>query len=910
VPFFRHHTDAILVNRLTPKLATTLSVSIAVALCMAAPVSAFYFQLYYFETDKMVYEVGETIDMVAKLVADFAESGWCYVSFSLVTDLGPVFSEGYFISSLPDVRFLSSSHVIMPNETAPGANGTEAEAIFNFEIYDEYSQSGSQVVNVNLKRGPLVVLPETPLSIHFGTNTTLILRIASAHNTNIPFSNRPISLSVRDSTQKPVLETNVTTDSHGRVYLNWAQSMCPPGTYNLTLSTAGSTSFLPFSQSQWVIVEPGLSTLRVLSAPDYVYCEFPAYGQADILAITAEHMNSSQLPISNSIIEWSTLFSNGFMTNLGNGEYSTAIPFYAGPGLYFVNLTATNSLYQTAVATINIQSLPRPLSASISVSPEMLSGSTVYIDAQIVDSPSGLAVCLLPATIRVSIGSTSLTRYVSITNSTGHIFLALDLPRSVWGTALISLEANRTMYHDCLIRTLISQVTFMPDVLVQPIVPVVLGQDAEVRVCVLDPNGTAIGNVVVELHAPDNGTVAWNYTNSEGITCLHWLVPRESGFGTKTYSLLICRDVSRFVHRTTIPVELTVFCPLHLLCPNNTLTAMRNNNVTIDFTVESQGPDNQHIMIRFRDNLGEITSEWEITTDVSMAIRISVGPNVSLGRHILLLEATAPYLFQGQNQVEVLVTGTIHAHSAVVSAFYGENLLLNVSATDDNNETVSVVDIRMTFVDTGFQVCMNNITTNKSVSVALPLRLAPGLHSFILEISQRWLATANESLAVFIWMRTNIVITISVHRGSLSNLTGTDKHTSSQTYFNAPSNSSGSIIRPPPILFNETTSTEPPTARETSLASCPRFSSGTSNLSTVLANSLTSVSGNGHTVFNLRDRSETASCFVIITSSTVLEVHPNDTIPHSALRGPETITSVSKPFSLRIFAASLRISLS
>ena len=64
---------------------------------MTLSVTAFYFDFQYFETDKLVYEVGESVDMVASLIADFSPEGWCYVSFAAVTELGPAFADEYFI---------------------------------------------------------------------------------------------------------------------------------------------------------------------------------------------------------------------------------------------------------------------------------------------------------------------------------------------------------------------------------------------------------------------------------------------------------------------------------------------------------------------------------------------------------------------------------------------------------------------------------------------------------------------------------------------------------------------------------------------------------------------------------------------------------------------------------------------
>lgn len=891
---------------LTPKLITTLSVCVVVALFMAAPVSAFYFQVYYFETDKMSYEVGESIDMVAKLIADFAEGGWCYVSFAVITDSGPVFNEGYFISSSPDIRFLTSSYVITPDETTPGVNGTHARVIFNYDIYDEYSQSGSQVVDVDLKRGPLIVLPLTPLSVQFGDNTTLMLRIASAHDNNIPFANQGILLSIRDPDLQLILDTNTTTDSLGQISMDWTQAMGSPGNYNMTLTSPGSPSFLPFSESLTIIVEPGPSTLTVLTTPNRVYCEFPDYGEAELLEITTMHLNSSLLPINDSIVEWSTSFSNGSMTNLGNGHYGATIPFFARPGLYLVNLTATNRLYRIAVTTVSVDCLPRPISSSITMPPDSLCGSTIPIEVRVTDVLTGAAVPSLPATISISIGNSTLARYQGTTNSSGCFSVAVYLPKTIWGTSCVLLKINGTLYHDSLVSTLVSRVSFAPNVFFQPVASTVLGKEAGIRVHITDPNGNPVAYAIAELRSPDNTTTASNSTNSEGNAFLYWLVPEGSEFGNQTYWLLIHSSTSLFIHQMVIPIEFTVLCPLQFLCPNSEYSVMRNSNVTISFMIESGGPESQTIEIGFRDNLAQILSDCIIRTETNVTIGLSIGSQVSVGRHILTLEVvTGPYLFVGAAYIEIVVKGSIRSNSRVVSAFYGESLVLNITASDDINDTVDIVSVRVFFIDTGLQVCLSNITTYQLLSIALPLCLAPGPHVLGLQIRQLWLGTANESISVFVWMRTSI--TISIHKSYTHDPNGGNHN---QVSVNALTSSSGSIISPPPILFNGNTSAELPTARETSLTICPRFSSGTSNFSTVPANSLTSVSGNGHIVFSLRDRSEIDPCFSIMTSSTVLEVHPKETTPHSAFCGPETTTSVRRSLFLRIFNASLRINLS
>ena len=113
-----------------------------IALSLITPVAAApYLDFQYFETDKTVYVVGEKIDMVSKLIADFDEGGWCYVSFTVVADSGPVFSDEKFISASSDMQFLTASYTILPDDVSPGLEIETAYVIFNLEIFDKYSQN-------------------------------------------------------------------------------------------------------------------------------------------------------------------------------------------------------------------------------------------------------------------------------------------------------------------------------------------------------------------------------------------------------------------------------------------------------------------------------------------------------------------------------------------------------------------------------------------------------------------------------------------------------------------------------------------------------------------------------------------------------------------------------------------------
>ena len=345
-------------NRKAGALTTTLILFIG---CLAIPVSAFYFDFQYFETDKLVYEVGETIDMVAKLIADFSTEGWCFVSFAVVTDLGPSFADEYFISPSPTVRYLNSSYTILPEHTSPGVSGVQAFVLFTIEIYDTVSQSAGDNIQVIINRGHLTATPLTNPSVEFGLNTSIPLKIASTHNMNVVYNDEPVNLHVEDPESQTILDLNTTTTSEGLVYLNWSDSFGFPGVYNLTVSCDGNEDFLPFSNSLDITVLPASSNLTIISSPESVYCQSPDGNHVEQAEIIVEHTDSSLNPLDASIVQWTSIFNSGILTNIGNGLYSAVIPFNTSPGPYQINFTATNPQYQAAETSINMDVKPNGL---------------------------------------------------------------------------------------------------------------------------------------------------------------------------------------------------------------------------------------------------------------------------------------------------------------------------------------------------------------------------------------------------------------------------------------------------------------------------------------------------------------------------------------------------------------------
>lgn len=332
-----------------------VSLSVLLILGMSLSANAFYFDFQYFETDKLVYEVGETVDMVARLIADFSPEGWCFVSFAAVTDLGPAFADEYFISASPSPRMLNSSYKIIPNDTNPGENGTSAYILFNVEIFDTVSQGAGDNIEITITKGHLTVDPVTPLIVQSNDNTTLVSRLVSIHDSSINCTNQPINVHLENPSAETVLDFNTTTAMDGSFSFDWNSSMGLPGSYDLSVSGNGDEDFLAFSKHLPLSVVPTASNLTVIDAPSSVQCQSPDGLHYEDVNITVKHEAADFSGINDSTISWNTGFANGLMTNIGGGFYSTIIPFQAPPGFYFVNISSSNPRYQTDSHLIPIE---------------------------------------------------------------------------------------------------------------------------------------------------------------------------------------------------------------------------------------------------------------------------------------------------------------------------------------------------------------------------------------------------------------------------------------------------------------------------------------------------------------------------------------------------------------------------
>ncbi len=871
------------------------AIAVFIAFGLISPVSAFYFEFDYFETDKLAYEVGETIHMVAKVTADFSEDGWCYVSFAVVTDFGPVFDDDYFIPPSPETRILTSSYIIRPEHTFPGVNGTSGFVIFNIEAFDGYSQGASETIGINITKGPLTAYALEPLSVPYGTNKSFDLGIVSVHNSNITLSNSPVSIDIYNSNNELVVHSNDTTDNNGVVTVNWNSSLGPPGDYNLTVSCNGTDAFHLLSESLTLTVQPPESSLIVISHSNSVHCQSHDGSHTDLADLLVKHLNHLSEPINDSIATWSTEFANGNMASLGNGTYSSTIAFAVNPGLYWVNVTATNPSYQVALTSVLITAIQRDVIVNVESAQPAICGQSIIIDVVVTDQTANTTINAIPLSVSLSIGNSTEIIAQGTTNESGCFRHSFLIPETSWGIGVISVQTNETTHY---VQTHCQEplnVSFIPKVTHETLFPSALGYETAILLHLTDPLDTDVGSISVELLNSTGYILATGTSDMIGLILLQWYTTPGTQVGLENYSLIILDEPSKHVCETTLLLEFMTYYPLTLSSVHTIWNVVRGQNATICFSIESEWAFQQTIGIDLLDSEHQLSTTEIIVTDTLVNLTFTIAHNVFLGMHTITVSINnTKCIAIGPFDLELIVYGTMDANIVIMEAFYGETIAMSLDVHDDNGSIPNSINVNV-FVDhigDPFFVWMN-LSPSLLGSIPLPLWIIPGVHNITFEVSNPWLETANRSLAVLIWMRTNLILKISVDERGQDGQSSVEPF-GIQTEVIAASISSGSIMSPPPILLRDTTPTDSPTARDTSPANCPKLSSGTSNRSTVWANSLISLSGNGHRVRSLRDLIELALVSVAMTSSTDLEVQPNETIPHSASEGPATTTSARR----------------
>lgn len=875
---------------------------VILTVALASPVAALSFDFQYFETDKMTYEVGETIGMVAKMIADYEDGGWCYVSFAVVTDKGPVFNDAYFISPSPDVRYFTSSYTIIPENTSPFPDPVTAYVIFNVEIFDKYSQGASETIEVNITRGRIQARAITPLLFESNENASTIIGMASRYNENVGYANQSVLVEIYNSTSALIYSNLTRTDSLGNIDLEWSSIPYPPGTYSLEVSGNGTTAFLPFSESLEMIIEPEHSSINIVNVSDNIYCQTPSGANYQNVELAIDHLDRSSNPINDSEIKWETSFASGNLTNQGDGRYTSSIPFITSPGLYDINITAVHFLYQNATDRVWVNVLPRRISAIIT-SEQILQSNLVKTTVALMDWQAGELLDALPISVNLSLNNWSF-QVLGFSNTSGMFSCISDVPITQWGIGMVRITSNVSQYYEPFEITKSVEISYIPQIFTDIQTPTARGEIVILQITIQDPLGFPTSSIPIEVLDPLNNTVASGYTNSSGIVVVNWSILLDAALGLHNYSIHISNN-TEYVQTISVLLPVTVYHPLWVTPTLTNWNFVRGNTTLVEVFLETETGISSSIPILFNDSMGEFSKYIMLTPSSYTNILFDIGYNITPGLHTLkIIVFNASFILLETESIQVTVQTEISTQITNISAFFEESISFDLFAIDDQANEIETVGIIIYLQGNSTQlVSIEDSPTNITQSLILPPWVSPGSHQIEIEVYGPWSTHQTELFTITIWIRTKLDISITIQLGG--QMLPANQTTYYQSHYQEilDSISSGPINLPPPTLVSDTTSADMSTDFDTSPDNCPIFSSGTNNLSTVCENSLNSLLGNGQSVLNLKDLKE--ELLSIIASSTDLEVHPKEIIPHAASAGPEITKSVMKSSFFCILFSSL-----
>lgn len=862
-----------------------------VALFYAGPVLAATFEFHYFESDKMTYEVGEAIHMTAKITADFSESGWCHVLFSVSTTQGTAFQDGYYIPSSPIPQYPASTYVVRPTDVSPGVEGETATLIFNYDFYDErFSQAGAQSIVVNITRGALTIEPLSNLTVETESVLKIRLRVVSVHSSEVVMMNEPVVLSVRNSSEVLFRKTTLSNDD-GIAATNWSTDGIMPGLYNLTIETYGNEDFLPTTRSFDIEVLPASSSIEIIDAPAKAYCQADDDNIYDYANLSIRHVDNEYRPINGSRVYWEIEGSQGNFT-FTNGTYTAMVPLRYGPGPCSINVTAENSLYRPAHAIVNLTLVPRPLSVSWNLETYAIAGQSFGVEVALHDAITGISVTSAIVNLSLSVGSETIVSEGS-PDAFGVLAVSFNIPSSSWGIASLCVEVDGSPHYESYSECRSLVVLFNATIDACLLTPVVLDQVAKLACHISNPVSNDLAGVRVELWDTSKHCIVAGTTNITGWVMLQWHV-NASPFSQVAYTVRLPANESAYMAPTALVVDASVRVPVSLVHSSQSIEWDRGKNVSLPVTLQSSYLENGSVSIMITS---ACLPPLNLTVPINMTryATFSLTSDFPIGPYRISITLTNDSLYPiGDFTLEVVVMGHVVSTVNNILAFFSETMNISLLAHDEIGEPISFLTISF-YID-GLLLTQENSTTGVYIelSLSLPTSVSPGPHNVTVLLESPWLHVSELAMEVLVWIRTSIDLNVDVP--------GSTAASSSQE--SAPSISSGSIILPPPTLFNGTTSAVSPTALETSRDSCPRLSSGTNNLSTVAANSLTILSGNGQSILNRRDLNLLLS--FNWASSTARDVLPNDMIPHCERSGPDTTTSVSACRACDIFLSSRR----
>jgi len=636
------------------------SVVLAIVLMSAVEVSAFQFELFYFETDQLDYRIGETMEMFAKIIADFSDTGWCYVSFSVVADSGTIYVDERMIPPSPDIRYLSSKYFIEPSDLLPGENGTNVYAIFNAEMFDGYSETVTETIELNISRGQLDCIALSNLTFEENTNTTLYFQLVSRHNHSIAYAESDLLFTLSDNNSNQVFERFEHTNSSGIASTRVEQDLLSTGNYSLQVLSNATAAWEPTNETFDVEIVKEKSYIQITDTQDSMVCQSQSGKSYENMTIEAQHLDRERDTIGNGTVEWSTPFCNGTTPIQSNGGFLIEIPIKTSPGTYNLDITASHPNYQPALMSLPLNITPRSIVSNSTVynalSPNPINGAV-----QLYDSYSLEQLTDINAEIKLVLNSTEF-HYYGTTNENGSLYWEFTVPSTLWGNGCLIIEINSTTCYHNLSTTAPISIDYTPQIIFEQPQIALLENDCNISIQLLNPVSVPLKGIHVEISDNYGHLIDCGITDSLGKLYLIWHISNDTKLGEMELIIHVTSYPAEFVNESSRNFTLTIYNPIRIIMDSTPWYFTRGDRSQVNITLQSPIANN-NVTIHIIEAHDLFALDRLISCNTKEELEFDIQSQIDVGQYYAELTIEDEYtVIESTNIIQVVIHGKFYSN--------------------------------------------------------------------------------------------------------------------------------------------------------------------------------------------------------------------------------------------------------
>lgn len=327
------------------------------------------------------YEIGETLTLTSSYTLEYSppqETGQAI--FSIHT-LNSFVAEEIFTE--PGVRQLRSADFrIDPQSWDPGADGQTGVGNVTLVVDEENGTlMENAVVTFSVKRAGINCTCVNVTSSHVSDHEEIevIFEFFNEHDRTLVIPNLVVQIQAY-SDDGQLINNTYFTDSAGRIPIAFYETDWSSSNYTFNFNVS-ETSDYESATLEYQIYVNNSTALDASLAPESVYA-YVDYDPTSSSIIVRENANSSYVSLS-----WKTSFSEGMLSDNGNGTYQSIISAPKQKGTYPVVLRArkTNS---TDYTILFLSVIGRPTNTILSLDGNITRGEPAAISIMIIDTIS------------------------------------------------------------------------------------------------------------------------------------------------------------------------------------------------------------------------------------------------------------------------------------------------------------------------------------------------------------------------------------------------------------------------------------------------------------------------------------------------------------------------------------------